>query len=120
MSRHVSVAEVRNALSRRAFDEIIGAIEDELFEAKGAPYQFDRDLDRYELAKDVSAMANAVGGVIVFGFATDRNAAGEEEVSQVRLIRRDLINLQQHHDILARWTFPTLDGVEIEWFGSLD
>ena len=34
---------------------------------KMCPYQLEQDRQRFELAKDVSAMANAEGGVILIG-----------------------------------------------------
>jgi hypothetical protein len=46
--------------------------ESETLEYKGAAAQFD-EKDKGEIAKDVSAMANSGGGLIVYGITTDRS-----------------------------------------------
>ncbi len=48
-------------------EELIGAAESEWLEFKKEPYYLERDEQRFELAKDVSAMANAGQGIIVIG-----------------------------------------------------
>ena len=52
------------------FDALIGRAEDAFLEFKGSPYQLAVNEQRQELAKDVSALANANGGIILIGFRT--------------------------------------------------
>ena len=61
------------------FDSILGAVESSWLEAKGGPYILQNDRQKLELAKDVTALANSNGGIILIGFETvrDLNAAGE-------------------------------------------
>src|SRR5438067_1534205 len=59
-------AEALAILESGEFDQLIGRPETPEVEFKGEPYQLDRETQRFELAKDVSAMANAAGGVIIF------------------------------------------------------
>lgn len=59
---------IHAALISRDFAMLIGRVEDDVFEAKGPqPYDFSKPQSQYELAKDVSAFANADGGWIIIG-----------------------------------------------------
>jgi hypothetical protein len=116
MGRHGSVSQIKEALERRSFEELVGLVEDTAFEGKDTPYSLDTDWGKFELAKDVSAMANAAGGVIVLGVRTSKNAEQEDEVTEIRLLPPDRVNIPRHQDVLRSWTFPSLEGVEIAWF----
>jgi predicted HTH transcriptional regulator len=107
MARRISLEQVRGILNRRAFGEFVGVAEDETFECKEMPYQLAADHGNYELAKDVSAFANAGGGVIVCGVRTGRPdpAHPQDEVTDVRTMPQPQANVQQHHDVLRAWTF---------------
>ena len=65
--------ELLLALERRDYDSILGTAESEQIDFKEAPYQLDSPRQRWELAKDVAALANARGGLIVLGFRTSRD-----------------------------------------------
>jgi hypothetical protein len=47
------------------FERFIGVAESLEVEFKGEPYRAEQDSQKFELAKDVTALANAAGGVIV-------------------------------------------------------
>jgi hypothetical protein len=80
-----SLAEILSILDCGDFDELIGTDEDSVVEAKGEPYQVGatdestQNFAKQALAKDVSGLANAQGGVILIGFQTTRDvtAAGD-------------------------------------------
>jgi hypothetical protein len=74
-----SVQAVLGALEEKRFDSLIGLPECEWLEAKLSPYILDSLQQKCELAKDVTALANAAGGLIVIGFDTERHptTAGE-------------------------------------------
>ena len=56
------------------FDALIGVVEDQHFEAKGArPYELKTKAGRHKLAKDVSAFANASGGLLLIGAKVSRD-----------------------------------------------
>ena len=58
------------------FDRLVGEVENEWFDCKSQPYQLDAgDYAKRELAKDVTAFANAGGGYILIGFRTEPGAA---------------------------------------------
>jgi len=66
---------IKVILDTRQFDQLIGREEDAWFEAKQrSPYDLTPPTGRYELAKDVSAFANADGGLLVVGLTTTRVA----------------------------------------------
>jgi predicted HTH transcriptional regulator len=55
------------------FNQFIDAPEGLEIEFKGEPYRLEQDSQKFELAKDVSALANAAGGLIVIGARTQRD-----------------------------------------------
>jgi hypothetical protein len=66
----ISLKDVVAKLEARDFEALIGLIERDWLDAKDWPYHFDpdkakREITKRELAKDVTAMANANGGIIV-------------------------------------------------------
>lgn len=79
MSRSISVDEAISILTSGDFAKLEGVIEDTQIEFKATPYQLDQESAKHELAKDVSALANSHGGIILIGFRTnkDRSAAVE-------------------------------------------
>ena len=52
------------------FDDLVGAAETSNVEFKVSPYQLEQEYAKQEFAKDVTALADAAGGVIVIGAAT--------------------------------------------------
>src|SRR6266446_4465645 len=81
------------------FDKLIGEVENDLFDAKGQPYQFDAgDYARREFAKDVTAFANASGGYIFIGVIAGRGTTQYgEEVKELRQIPRELIDPDRYY-----------------------
>lgn len=112
-------AEVLAILEGGDFDRFIGAPETGEVEFKGEPYQLDHDGQRFELAKDASAFANAAGGVLVIGARTRRHdrAAGDI-VSELRLLPRDLVDVQQYEDTIADRVHPTLRELTVRFYPS--
>jgi len=65
---------ISNILDEGNLSKLIGLKEDLWFEIKGKnPYDFNSPDDRYELAKDVTALANAEGGYLIIGLEHDRS-----------------------------------------------
>ncbi len=119
MSKNLTLDQVKAILDSGNFDELIGAVENEWLECKAAPYQLKEDHQKQEFAKDVSALANANGGVILIGVKTERDPTHfGDEIKEVRPFPRRLVNPDQYHDILKRWIYPPLQQVEIRWFPS--
>jgi hypothetical protein len=65
-----------------------------------------------ELAKDVAAFANGVGGLIVIGARTEEIRYGER-LSEINAIPLSRIDLQQVRDVLDEWVYPIVEGLEV-------
>src|SRR5258708_23751391 len=102
--------EVLEKLTARDFDALIGVAEGVGLDAKDRPYVFDTTKQRLELAKDVSALANAVGGIIVLGFDTAREplTAGER-ISEVRPFPVNMVDPDRYRKIVHEYVYPPLD-----------
>lgn len=112
-----STPQVLAHLAAGEFLQLIGTIEDECLEAKEAPYTLGVTRQKQELAKDVSAMANADGGVILLGFRTARDpkTAGDR-IIEVRPFPCDLLNADQYRKVLGEWVYPTTVPMLPAWF----
>ncbi len=114
-----SVEEVLNILKRGDLDELLGTVEDIQVEFKGAPYQLANENDKCELAKDVSALANHKGGVILIGFRTKKDpSTAVEYVDSCRPFDRRLVDRDQYLKALHDWICPVLRSLEISYFVS--
>jgi hypothetical protein len=101
------------------FDRLIGAVEDDQFECKSAPYQLDNERDKLELAKDVSALANSVGGVLLIGVQTEKSPTHfGDEVRRVRPFGQALVNLEQIAQLVGNWVYPPMHDLHIGWHPS--
>jgi hypothetical protein len=67
-----SLKEMLDCLKAGNFEGLVGVVESAWFETKRSPSVFNGDRPKLELAKDVSALANSGGGILVIGFATER------------------------------------------------
>jgi hypothetical protein len=92
---------------------LLGQAESNWLEAKSQPWDLGSPSGKAEAAKDLSALANAEGGLIVIPAKTTKE--GDRDVlSRVSEMPLDRFSATQLRDILAAWTFPPLRGVEIE------
>ena len=115
----LTVEQVRTHLETGEFEALVGEFETEMIECKREPYHLTEDSGKQELAKDVSALANAEGGILLIGYATRKDLEhGEDRIESVRLCPRELINRQQYQQVLESWLYPPLFKVDIEWFDS--
>jgi hypothetical protein len=89
-----------------------GQRESEWLEGKGAPYRLDEDAQKLEFAKDVAAMANASGGVIVIGAHTRRTAGGDR-IDRLSAIPRTLIDERRYRSVLASRVAPSIEGLRM-------
>ncbi|MFQ5880079.1 MAG: helix-turn-helix domain-containing protein [Dehalococcoidia bacterium] len=113
-----SVPDLFESLGRDPH-ELIGQPETPWLEFKGAPYQLaslkapTRERACLELAKDVTALANAGEGVIVIGVLTRRDAESQEDVARaLRPVPAGSVNPRTIQDVIWDWAMPKLD-VEI-------
>jgi len=79
---------IHEILAEGTFDRLMGIAEDEQLDFKRSPYQLAEDRQKMELAKDISALANAGGGLILIGIETRQDAERQlEEAVQIRFFR---------------------------------
>lgn len=102
--------DVLDRLAAGDFGALIGIAECVWIDAKDRPYVLESTKQKLELAKDVSAMANAVGGIIVLGFDTTRDlATAGERISEVKQFPVGMVNTDQYRKIVHEYVHPPLD-----------
>lgn len=69
----MTLGELFQVLASGRWDGLIGAAESQQVDFKKSPYQLAQERQKWELAKDVTAFANATGGAIVVGAETARH-----------------------------------------------
>jgi hypothetical protein len=113
----VTVDEILAELAAGNFEALVGVAEDESLEFKRQPYRLDDDQQAFELAKDVSSLANAsAGGLLVVGFETQRTEGSSvDSVARVRAFARDLIDEARYLNKIRQLIFPLVVGVRVEF-----
>jgi hypothetical protein len=115
-----NVAEVLEKLAAKEFDALVGVSESAWLDAKESPYFLDGLKQKLELAKDVSALANSIGGIIVLGFDTARDAlTAGERISEVKPFPLDIVNSDRCRKVIQEYVHPPLD-VEITLYEAAD
>jgi hypothetical protein len=115
-----NVAAVLEKLAARQFDALVGVSESGWLDAKESPYILDGMKQKLELAKDVSALANSVGGIIVLGFDTSRDPmTSGERISEVKPFPLDRVNSDRCRKVIQEYVHPPLD-VEISIYEAAD
>jgi predicted HTH transcriptional regulator len=116
MSKTFAISEVDAILGSGRFEELLGGVEDGHLECKAAPYQLDQDRQKMELAKDVSALANVDGGILLIGVQTERNPIHfGDEIRRIGDFPSDLVDTSQYLKVLGEWIYPTIRGLTIQW-----
>lgn len=99
------------------FNQFIGLAEDAVLEVKQQPYDLDNSAaERYELAKDVSALANAGGGYIIVGLSTRREPNREVDiVDALNLIAVTAFSTTQYEGIIGDHVYPRIRDLAVNW-----
>lgn len=119
MMKTLGIAEIEEVLRSGEFDSLVGVVEDGRIEAKGSPYQLASDRMKQELSKDVSALGNAGGGIILIGFETAKDSLSPvERITAMRPFSQSMIDTQQYRDVLQDWVSPPMHSVRIDWYES--
>lgn len=109
--------ELLQALDAGGFDALIGAVETAEVDFKRSPYRTAEPPEAFELAKDVSAMANAPdGGLLVIGFQTQSTEeSGLDTVESVHPFARDMFSRDQWLSKVYELVFPTVVGLDAQF-----
>jgi len=112
-----NVEQIQDILARGAFDELKGALENEIFEAKSQPWDLNSERGKFDLATDISSMANMRGGIIVFGASTKQpDTHQSREVDQIpRLPESIAPSDDRYWQIVSDWIYPPLFGISFRW-----
>jgi len=111
-----SVEEIQEILARGAFDELRGALENEFFEAKSEPWDLGSERGKFDLAKDVSSLANGHGGIILLGASTFQSPTYQRrEIDEIRRLSQSFTPSEQYWHIVAEWIYPTPLGIDFRW-----
>ncbi|HMD10272.1 MAG TPA: hypothetical protein VKH63_22250, partial [Candidatus Acidoferrum sp.] len=103
-------------LTRGAFDELKGALENEIFEAKTQPWDLSSERGRFDFAKDVSSLANANGGIILLGASTSPSPTYQRrEIVEIPRLSQSHTPNEQYWHIVGEWIYPTPSGINIQW-----
>jgi hypothetical protein len=117
----VTRQEVLASLERGSFNDLIGQEEGLELEFKRSPYRLDMEAEKFELAKDVSGLANAEGGVIVIGVRTKRHLESLVDVADdVPPIARARLEESRHATVLHERVYPRIRGLAIRYHESPD
>lgn len=101
-----SPSEILLSIENGRDDEILGAYETQTVDFKGN-YRLSEPTERWELAKDIAAFANAGGGLIAVGFTTEVDTdRAEERVTAIRPFPQELFDPKQLYDIADTWVYP--------------
>src|SRR6266567_3104529 len=102
------------------FARLIGLVEDENLECKGQQYDLRQDGTKRELAKDISAFANADGGLIIIGVRTKKSFTHfGDEIDEIRPLDQSLLDPDQYYKILSEWLFPVPNDVKIIFYRAI-
>lgn len=115
---NLTSSEILEALRASDDDALVGLEESTEFDAKSQPYRIDEPKGRWELAKDVSAMANARGGLLLVGAKTRRlEGSFVEQVASIDPIPTNLLKEEGIRNALKHLLFPNIGShVELHRF----
>lgn len=78
-----------------------------------------RDAQQDELAKDIAAIANSRGGMIVYGVAEDRGTSTADHVNSVGQPEETI--LQKIRRVASNLIYPPVTGITLQWLtGGVD
>ncbi len=113
----LNIKELESIIKNGDFSKLISESESEFFDCKRDVYDLKNNMAKYELAKDVSAFANAGGGYILIGIETKKSEKSfYDEVTKMHPFKEGVCNHEQYIDIISDWIYPKLRGAEARWY----
>jgi hypothetical protein len=114
----LGLEDIRALVESGDLQKFVGEFEGPHLDAKSQPYVFtDGDHAKRELAKDITAFANASGGCIIIGADTVRPALQEgEQISGLKPFPVTLFSTDQYEKIIEEWLYPRPGGLIVRWY----
>lgn len=117
----LDLKELEQVINEGDFPKLLGERESEYFDCKRNVYDLKTDASKFELAKDVSAFANAEGGYILIGLETIKSETSfYDEIIAIHPFKQNVCNREQYIDVISDWIYPKLRDVRAEWHPSKD
>ena len=104
----------RKALREHSPTDLLNLRESVWLEVKSQPYNLRDPGQREEFAKDVAAMANGGGGLLILGIKT-RDDDREEVLDHIVPVDRTALDLDQLRMLIRERVTPELYGVIVDW-----
>lgn len=113
----MSFDSIKSIIEERRFNDLVGIEEDTWLEAKGRnPYNLGGPADRYELAKDVSAFANADGGFLIVGLTTTvLEEARTERITGLDPLPQNDFDANRYAGVIDEYVHPSIQGLNVRW-----
>jgi hypothetical protein len=109
-----TIADIEAILASGNLTPFVGRVEDHWFDAKrSAGYNLKDRTSQIELAKDVSAFANAEGGLIVIGLEPE--PAKPDAIKALDLIPETAFDRNAISGLLGEFLYPVIEEVDIRW-----
>jgi hypothetical protein len=118
MPKVILLADIISILESGDFDQLIGGMENDYLECKGEPYKLEQEIGKMELAKDISALANADGGVILIGVTTEKDLALADVIRRCGCFAEGFIDFNKYENIISDWVVPSIPGLRLKWHPS--
>jgi hypothetical protein len=121
MPKIIKLDEIFSILECGDFNQLIGGLEDEHLECKREPYRLKIISEKMELAKDISALANADGGIILIGVTTkkDPTLTTGDVIQRYGCFAENLVEFKQYEDVIGEWVIPSVPGLNFKWHPSI-
>jgi predicted HTH transcriptional regulator len=117
-----SSVKIEKIIKSGQLSKMIDLEEDAYFEAKGGnPYNLETEKGRYELAKDVSAFANAEGGFLIIGLETKPlTEKNTDKVNGLDCIPKEKFDSKKYEGIIRKYIYPEISKLEVKWVENKD
>jgi hypothetical protein len=102
--------DIKKIIENKNFKEFIGKAENNYFDAKREPYNFENKKGKIELVKDVISFANKEGGFIIIGLKTESDSKScLDTVKELNEIPKEKIDEDQYKGVIKDWIYPVVD-----------
>lgn len=113
-----SVDEIETILVSGNFGGLVGALENEIFEAKRQLWDFNSESGKLAFAKDITSFANAQRGIMVIGASTKESPSYLRlEIERIRpLPKVRQVDEERFFNTLREWVYPVPVGIRPVWY----